>query len=274
MKRRRQLSAFVNQHLAIQVCGLWCLGPALGCGSSAPPEPEVGELGEMGGAIGGAAGGVATSGASGGPGAGGSVAGGSGTGGAPIGAAGSGAGGTNAGVPGNRPCGKLFYSGEPGEITLASGSTWADPKGTAGTNMITETTDNPHSGTTALKIALDWNPGEYGGDYGWSFGNYSAAKAIDTSTATTLSIWMRADHQVGGFNVWLNDVYSKPSKFYGVPGGTIGTTWKELRVPLTAFAMAGFDPTKVDTFASDMHDDGNGAVTWYLDDGVFVTACP
>ena len=79
---------------------------------------------------------------------------------------------------------------------------------------------------------------------------------------------------MGGFNIWINDLNKVSSKFYGVPGGTIGTTWKELRVPMSAFAKDGFDFTKVDTFASDMHDDGHGEVTWYLDDGVFVTACP
>jgi hypothetical protein len=260
---------------------LAALGLAAGCGSSdaAPPE-ESGYTTGMSGS----AGAPSTTGASGGSAAGssaagatGSSAGGSGTGGSTSGAGGkpgaAGGGGTNTGAS-NRPCGKLFYSGEPGEITLASGSTWADPRGTAGTSMITEITDNPHSGTTALKIALDWNAGQYGGDYGWSFANYNPAKVIDASSATALSIWMRADHVTGGFNIWLNDINKVSSKFYGVPGGTIGLDWKELRVPMSAFAKDGFDPSKLDTFASDMHDDGHGEVTWYLDDGVFVTACP
>jgi hypothetical protein len=248
---------------------------ACGCGSADPSPPDGTDAI---GASGGAAGGVANGGSSGGPsGVGGSSIGGSSTGGSNTGGGGvaGGANGTGGSANvGNRPCGKLFYSGEPGEITLASGSTWADPRGTAGTNMISETTDNPHSGTTALKIALDWLPGQYGGDYGWSFGNYSAAKAIDASTATELSIWMRADHVVGGFNIWINDINKVSSTFHGVPGGTIGLEWKELKVPMSSFAKSGFDLTHVDTFASDMHDDGNGEVTWYLDDGVFVTACP
>ncbi len=259
---------------------LLSVGLACGCGSSDPSPSENGNgvntSGGAGGGVdnGGSAGSALGTGGS-GTGMGGSGTGGgaTGSGGAAGGHAGTGGGG-NAGIPTNRPCGKLFYSGEPGEVTLASGSTWADPRGTAGTNMITEITDNPHSGTTCLKIALKWNPGQYGGDYGWSFGNYSPAKAIDASAATDLVIWMRADHVVGGFNIWLNDTNKMSSTFHGVPGGTIGLEWKELRVPMSSFAKTGFDPTHVDTFASDMHDDGNGGVTWYLDDGVFVTACP
>jgi hypothetical protein len=254
-----------------------------GCGSSDPAPSDEGQ--DTTGASGSAGGAATSTGSSGGStaagitgtGGSGTGGGGAGTGGAMSGSGGmaggaTGAGGSNTGAA-NRPCGKLFYSGEPGEITLASGSTWSDPRGTAGTSTITEITDNPHSGTTALKIALDWNDGQYGGDYGWSFANYNPAKVIDASSATALSIWMRADHVTGGFNVWLNDINKVSSKFYGVPGGTIGLDWKELRVPMSAFAKDGFDPSKLDTFASDMHDDGHGEVTWYLDDGVFVTAC-
>ena len=47
------------------------------------------------------------------------------------------------------------------------------------------------------------------------------SRVIDASTATHLSIWMRADHQVGGFNIWINDLNKMSSKFYGVAGGTI-----------------------------------------------------
>jgi hypothetical protein len=249
-----------------------------GCGSNntAPSDPTEDTTGASGSAAGTSTNGTSGGSAAGSTGAGGTGTGtGGGTGGAMSGAGGmiggAGAGGTGAA---NRPCGKLFYSGEPGEITLASGSTWADPRGTAGTSMITETMDNPHSGTTALKIALDWNDGQYGGDYGWSFANYNAAKVIDARNATALSIWIRADHVTGGFNIWLNDINKVSSKFYGVAGGTVGLDWKELRVPMSAFAKDGFDPSKLDTFASDMHDDGHGEVTWYLDDGVFVTACP
>ena len=261
---------------------LLSLGVVCSCGASDPPPTDgVDTSGASG-----SAGGVGTGGSSGGSatGASGSATGGSigaaggGTGGAISGGAGAtgnaGAGGSSTGIPSNRPCGKLFYSGEPGEITLASGSTWSDPRGTAGTSTITEIHDNPHSGTTALEIALDWNDGQYGGDYGWSFGNYDPKKAIDASAATYLDIWMRADHVVGGFNIWINDTNKVSSTFHGVAGGTVGLEWKEIKVPMSAFAKTGFDLTHVDTFASDMHDDGNGKVTWYLDDGVFVTACP
>jgi len=177
--------------------GFFLLTTALACGCSASdPAPPDGE-GTTSGASGSAAGGVVSGGSSGSEvtsGGGGTsssgAAGSSGMGGAPSGSAGAtggtGTGGTTSPGTGNRPCGKLFYSGEPGEITLASGSTWSDPRGTAGTSVIKEITDNPHSGTTALMISLDWNDGQYGGDYGWSFGNYNATKQIDASTATHL----------------------------------------------------------------------------------------
>jgi hypothetical protein len=83
---------------------------------------------------------------------------------------------------------------------------------------------------------------------------------------------MRADHQTGGFNLFLNDSNKGVSTFVGVP--TLGTEWTEIRIPMSKFAKAGFDPSLVDTLASDMHDDGHGGVIWYLDEGVFEIPCP
>jgi hypothetical protein len=265
----------VKYLLSAPVLTLSWLGLLCGCGASPPPKDagtggSVGTGGTTTGA-GGSGGAVAAGGASsGGVAAGGAATGGVAMGGATTGGANS---GPHTGAATGLPCGILLYDGEPGGVTLAQGQTWSDPRDDAcmaqfGTKCFTETTDNPHSGTTALKIDLDWVDGAYGGDYGWVFGNYNSATAKDGSAATELSLWIRADHQTGGFNFWLTDSNKVSSTF--ATGQTAGTEWKNITIPMSTFAKDGWDITHLDFLGSDMHDDGQGSVIWWLDDIVLV----
>jgi hypothetical protein len=270
----------MNQRQTVVVCGLACVGLACGCGSSA--NTGFSDDGGTGGAAGSVFGaGGSTKAAAGGTGAGGSTkaTGGSTGAGASTAAGGSTAAAGSTGAGGstgttNRGCNKVFYSGEPGEITLLDCGKWSDPKTMPDgvTSTFAEITDAPYAGTTSLQISLTQVPGTYGTDWGLAFGNWNVANAIDASKATDMVVWMKADHQTGGFNLWLTDSNKGVSTYYQMP--TLGTDWTEIRVPMSHFTKAGFDPTLADTLASDMHDDGHGGVVWYLDEGVFEIPCP
>ncbi|HEV8248268.1 MAG TPA: hypothetical protein VGP93_20975 [Polyangiaceae bacterium] len=175
-------------------------------------------------------------------------------------------------------CGKIVYSGEPGEVTLADGSTWGDPHAAAdGSTMFSETTDNPHSGTTALEIDLNWTAGYYGGAFGWNFAGGSAAKAIDIRDATDLELWIRANKNVWYIAIWLTDIAGKSSGRGGIGDANFYTTTQWQKVTLPASLFTGIDASQVVEFVGDTHADpagSAGGVKLFFDDVTFVTPCP
>jgi hypothetical protein len=214
------------------------------------------------------------------PGGGTSSGGSSATGGSSMTGAGGGAAGSGA-MPG-ATCGKVWYNGEssPGDVNLAEVKAWTDPSKdpAQGTSMVSESTNNPHGGTTSLEVDLNWATDYYGGAFGINFAKYDKANAYDVHDEADLEFWIRTEsgdktHVV----VWLTDSNGTGSNRIDITSSALVTPqWRKVSIPLTQFT--GVDLTSIWEVDADTHSDPfgvAGGVKFFVDDGAFTTpACP
>jgi len=179
----------------------------------------------------------------------------------------------------NQGCGKLWYDGEAGSLTLTHGTTWVDPKPDPmkGSAMLSESTVEPHSGYAALEADLQWVAGYYGAAFGFNFAQYDAARAYDASNADSLEFWIRIDAGTKKhFLVWLTDSNRASSNKVAVASGAIPMltmTWQRVSIPLATFANV--DLTSIWEIDWDTHSEPfgtAGGIHVFIDDGVFTSA--
>jgi hypothetical protein len=198
------------------------------------------------------------------------------TGGASMSGTGSGAGGAS--TVGGKVCGKIWYNGESGQgdVNLDAADSWTDPAKdpTKGTSMISESTTNPHGGTTSLEIDLNWATDYYGGAFGFNFAKYNKDRAFDVHAEADLEFWIRTEsgnktHVV----VWLTDSNGKGSNRVDITSSALVTPqWRKVSIPLTQFS--GVDLTSIWEVDADTHSDPfgvAGGVKFFVDDGAFTT---
>jgi hypothetical protein len=175
-------------------------------------------------------------------------------------------------------CGKIWYNGEsgPGDVNLAAGNTWTDPSKdpAQGTSMVSESTTNPHGGTTSLEVELNWATGYYGGAFGFNFAKYDKMSAYDVHAEADLEFWIRTEsgnktHVV----VWLTDSNAKGSNRVDITSSALVTPeWRKVSIPLTQFT--GVDLMSIWEVDLDTHSDPfgvAGGVKFFVDDGAFTT---
>jgi hypothetical protein len=193
---------------------------------------------------------------------------------------GTGGGAAGSATPGTT-CGKIWYNGEsgPGDVNLAAAKTWTDPSKdpAQGTSMISESTTNPHGGTTSLEVDLNWATDYYGGAFGFNFARYDKANAYDVHDEADLEFWIRTEsgdktHVV----VWLTDSNGTGSNRVDITSSALVTPqWRKVSIPLTQFT--GVDLTSIWEVDADTHSDPfgvAGGVKFFVDDGAFTTpAC-
>jgi hypothetical protein len=179
-------------------------------------------------------------------------------------------------------CGKIWYNGEsgPGDVNLASATTWTDPSKdpSQGTSMVSESTTNPHGGTSALEVELNWATNYYGGAFGINFAKYDKANAYDVHAAADFEVWIRTEtgnktHVV----FWLTDINGKGSSRVDITSSSLVTPqWRKVSIPVTQFT--GVDLTAIWEVDADTHSDPfgvAGGVKFFVDDGAFTSpGCP
>jgi trimeric autotransporter adhesin len=278
-----------SRTLPISAALLWGL-LALGCGGESAQDvagtddagsPAVGQpvgasgggavgsggaaVGSGGGVVAQGSGGVAAGGASG------DTSGGSG------GTAGQGGSPGAAGAATGAGCRKVVYDGE--SVKLSDGVTWSDPTGGNGSSSVTESTDNPHSGSASMKVTLTWNKGYYGGAFGYNFAGYASTGAIDVRNADSLEFWVRTETGTNDhFVVWIGDA-TGTAAVRDKAGGyvpLVTTTWQRFAIPLSA--LPGVDLARIWEIDGDTHSKpfgSAGGATFYIDDVAFTSStCP
>lgn len=202
-----------------------------------------------------------------------------------VGGSVSGAGGASAGTntgPAPKRCGKIWYNGETGtgDVNLAAANAWTDPSKdpTQGTSTISESTMNPHAGTSSLEVELNWATDYYGGAFGFNFAKYNEANAYDVHGEADFEMWIRTEtgnktHVV----VWLTDTKATGSNRIDITSsGPVTPEWRKVSIPVTQFS--GVDLTAIWEVDVDTHSDPfgvAGGVKFFVDDGAFTTpGCP
>jgi hypothetical protein len=174
-------------------------------------------------------------------------------------------------------CRKVVYDGE--SVKLSDGVTWSDPTSGNGSSSVTESTDNPHTGSASMKVTLTWNKGYYGGAFGYNFAGYASSGAIDVRGADSLEFWVRTDTGTNDhFVVWIGDA-TGTAAVRDKAGGyvpLVTTTWQRFAIPLSA--LPGVDLAQIWEIDGDTHSKpfgSAGGATFYIDDVAFTSStCP
>jgi hypothetical protein len=216
--------------LSVVACSNAADGKSSANGGSDAGSPAGGS-GVAGGGKGGGGATAGTGGTGGGAGSAGTSAGGSSGGlGGTLGSGGTTSGGTAG--SGGEGGGTIWYDGEPDGASFSTGLA-SVPAG----STVSETTDDPHAGTTCMNANLDATGGWASLD--WNFSKDYAPR--DLSSYTTMEFWIRTGSgtltdlsfemhtAAGGGCAWLH------LQDY-LPGGAT-TTWQQVSIPMSDFQI-------------------------------------
>lgn len=149
--------------------------------------------------------------------------------------------------------------------------------GANGLSFDDTSTENPHSGTTCVKVIWDGSAGTDHSKWngvGWEFPEGRVGfpdeirQGYDLSGATELSFWVRASE-----NTQVQFVLGHPKDSSGqfpapgsIPWTSISTQWERKAIPIPPGTDMSNITVGFATFFNDQHDPNSGGFQFYLDD--------
>jgi hypothetical protein len=155
----------------------------------------------------------------------------------------------------------IIFDGDT--VKIISGAWWGDK---SGKTILSQTTEEFHSGTSCLKIDMNWDPGYYGAAWGWNWAGWGVMGQYDARNATAVEMWVKGNVSWGWMNIWLTDGNAKSSAIKTI--NNLTTSWQKFTIAITDFS--GIDLSKVWEIAGDTHALYGSGYIMYLDDVKFV----